>query len=151
MENDFKKALNYSFLLLKYRPRAKAEIISRLKRKDNSPAIIEKVVNYLEENNFINDEEFCRIFISSGINRGWGKRKIEANLNKLSVPRGIYQGILNETKFSSEDLRQRIERRIEFYKNGKNVFVKVMRYFISRGFDYQDVLDILDDLGLDKY
>ncbi|MBU2436171.1 MAG: recombination regulator RecX, partial [Candidatus Omnitrophica bacterium] len=87
------KALNYSFLLLRYRPRSREEIISRLKEKGYPSSLIEGTLDYLEEKNYINDEEFARTAIFSSLQKGYGRRRIEFMLKKL----GIEQSLIEES------------------------------------------------------
>ncbi len=70
-DDCFNKALQYSLLLLKYRARTKKEIFRRLKEKGWKNLLITKVVNYLNENKYLNDNEFVELFIESSLNKGW--------------------------------------------------------------------------------
>lgn len=147
---DYKKALNYSFLLLKYRPRSRAELIGRLKRKKISSYAINKVIGYLEEYNYINDEEFARGFVSSCRNKGWGPKRIFLGLKKLGVDTQLIDKNLKDKNDYSEEIRELIAKRMKRYK-GKNKYQKIMRFLLGRGFYYQDIVIQLQDMGVNRF
>ena len=128
---DFAKALNYSFLLLKYRARSSSEIISRLKRKKYSISLIEKVVNYLQENNYLNDEDFTRLFVAWSLEKGWGPKRIDFNLKELGIPLK-----LREVSLGKIDYRQVIRETIKLKKAISSKFIRSLE---AKGFDPEDI------------
>ncbi|MDP2922540.1 MAG: regulatory protein RecX [Candidatus Omnitrophota bacterium] len=150
MEN-YNKALNYSFLLLKYRPRSYAEIKSHLKQKGYSPAITDKVIAYLSENNYINDEEFLRIYIASSLAKGWGRRRIDLALKRFGIGEHLREEALKDREIYCDKLREIIERKLRRYSGTKNAYQKIVRYLASRGFDYEDIFKELDNLGIERF
>ena len=148
---DYKKALNYSFLLLKYRPRSRKEIIYRLKRKKYSSYIIEKVIANLEENNYINDEEFVHIFVSSSLEKGWGRKRIDFVLRRLGIPQELREEALGGKDIYRDKLHQMIELKLSQYKSKFNAYNKILRYFLEKGFDYDDISREMQDLGVDRF
>lgn len=154
-EQDFKQALNYSFFLLKYRARSKYEIVSRLKRKKYSVAAIDKTIAFLEENNYINDANFIQAFILQALEKGWGARRIDYNLKKLGIGCEARSQAL-----AGIDQRQRIRELIgkylAGYKNKKDiapqkVWQKIVRFLVAKGFDYQDIFQEMDELGVRRF
>ena len=114
---DFSRALNYSFLLLKYRERSRFEIRSRLKDKGYSSGVIEQTINYLEENNYINDESFVAAFVVYSQDKGWGPRRIDFNLKKLGVSAELREKALKAAAGNyQENIREIIKQRLAQYK-----------------------------------
>jgi regulatory protein len=149
---DYTKALNYSFLLLKYRPRSFQEIKSRLKRKGYSSFLIDKVSAYLAENGYINDEEFSRVFIASLLAKGWGIRRIDLALKQLGIDENLRQQALKDNREACRGrLREIIERKIHKYRGAKSAYQKIVRYLVSRGFDYEDIFRELDNFGIERF
>jgi regulatory protein len=148
---DFEKALNYSFLLLKYRPRSRGEIEQRLKRKEFPPSVIKKVVDRLEEYNYINDAEFVRLFVSSSITKGWGKRRIVSALRKLKVSEQLYERFLPDKDTYRNRLRQLIRSKLKSYKGKRNIYQRIVRFLINRGFEYNDIYREMQDIDLAKF
>jgi len=154
MAKDFDKALRYAFLLLKYRARSKKEINDRLKRKGYSSSLIDKVIEYLQEYNYLNDEEFARMFVSSSVEKGWGQRRIKFEFKKFGVEPKIYERFLATRAFKDkkkEKINQLIERKMKFYKGKKNSTQKVIRFLLGKGFEYDEIFKALDQLGVKKF
>lgn len=147
---DYNKALNYSFLLLKYRPRSRAELIGRLKRKKISSGAIKKVVSFLEEYNYLNDERFTRGYVSSCRNKGWGPKRISVSLKRLGVSAQLIDKNLKSKEDYSEEIRELIEKRMNRYK-GKNRYQKIMRFLLGRGFYYRDIVSQMQEMGVDRF
>ncbi|MFA5007613.1 MAG: RecX family transcriptional regulator [Candidatus Omnitrophota bacterium] len=147
---DFRKALNYSFLLLKYRPRSRQEIIDRLKRKKYSSGVVEKAILFLEENNYINDEEFARLFVASSLNRGWGRKRIDYTLKKLGVAEDVRRIALLDKQAFYERLRELVERKILNKARDKKTYQKIIRNLATKGFNYEDIIRALEEAGFKK-
>lgn len=142
MEGDFKKALKYSFLLLKYRARSKNEVISRLKRKKFSSPITDKVLAYLEEKKYIDDNEFARLFASFRGEKGWGQKKIAFSLKKLGISEDLIKEVLGDRGTFKRKIRELIEEKKNCYKAPER-YKKILRLLSSRGFDYDDIQEAL--------
>ncbi|UCD15665.1 MAG: RecX family transcriptional regulator [Candidatus Omnitrophota bacterium] len=140
-DSQFKKALNYSFLLLKYRARSKGEIISRLKLRGVAGSLIDRVIDYLQEYNYINDGEFARGLAAASLKKGWGPRKIESALGKLKISQDLREEVLKDKSIYNSKIRELIEKRVARHKDKKNIFGKVLRYMVNRGFEYQDIIE----------
>lgn len=148
---DYNKALNYSYLLLKYRPRARREIIDRLSKKGYPASVIDKVLSSLESYNYINDEEFSRMFVSSGRLKGWGRKKIDYALKRFDITEALRKEALKDKEIFREDLKGLIKKKLFRYKEKKNAYQKIVRYFAARGFDYSDIIKELDSLGFNRF
>lgn len=147
---EFNKALNYSFSLLKYRARSRSEIESRLRLKGYDSSIIEKVVKYLQEANFINDCEFTRLFTVWKQEKGWGERKIALALRRLGIDEDLISEVLRDKEIFRKKIKELVEKKINYYK-GPNKYQKILKYLVSRGFNYSDAKTALSQAGLDGY
>ncbi|RJP28922.1 MAG: regulatory protein RecX [Candidatus Omnitrophota bacterium] len=87
------KARNYAFLLLKFRQRSVAELTRRLKSKKYDAGVINNVINWLLEHNFIDDNIFAKNWAETRISRGVGITKIKYEL-KL---KGVSNNIIDQT------------------------------------------------------
>jgi len=141
---DYKKALNYSFLLLKYRPRSRQEIIERLNRKKYPSATIDKVIRVLEESRYINDEEFVRLYVASSLNRGWGRKRIEYTLKKFGISEDLRSSALKDNQPFKEKLRELVQRKISGKTKDRKTYQKIIRNLATKGFDYEDIIRELD-------
>ena len=151
---DFNKALNYSFLLLKYRARSRAEIASRLKKKGYSASIIEKTIAYLKEANCINDEDFVENFVNYSLEKGWGPRRIDFNLNKLGISCELRKQVLERQIDYRPKIREIIKRKLTYYKKSgdrdKGIWQKISRSLVAKGFSYEDIFREMKDMEVDR-
>lgn len=147
---DYKKALNYSFLLLKYRPRSKQEIIERLNSKNYAAATIDKVIRRLEENRYINDEEFARLFVSFSLNKGWGRKRVDYTLKKLGISEDLRDNALGDKEVFRERLREVVQKKISGKARDKKTYQKIIRNLTAKGFDYEDIIRELENRGFKK-
>ena len=140
---DFNKALNYSFLLLKYRARSRNEIISRLKRKGYTSVVRKRTVDYLEENNYINDKKFAHLFVSYSLEKGWGPVRIDFNLERLGVSEVLRKQALGGDFTYNDRVREIIKRKLEHYKRINSslpaikIWQKIVMHLTRKGFDYK--------------
>lgn len=143
MDDLFKKALDYSFLLLKYRPRTVQEIKNRLKQKKFSKPVIEKVIGYLEERNLVNDEEFAFIYTRDKLQRGYGERLIRFQLKQLGAHPQIIDTALERVKhqINYKEIIKKLVNKLSSRNKKKQV---ILRYLIQRGFSYDDILKYSD-------
>ncbi len=148
---DYNKALNYSYLLLKYRLRSRHEIIERLGKKNYPSSIIDKVLSSLENDNYINDEEFSRLFVSSCRAKGWGRKKIDYALKRLGVAENYRREALKDKQVFKEELKELIAKKLPRYKQGKNAYQRMIKYLAARGFDYSDIIKELENLDFTRF
>ncbi|NQT28519.1 MAG: RecX family transcriptional regulator [Candidatus Omnitrophica bacterium] len=155
--NNFNKALNYSFLLLKYRARSTNEIVSRLKRRGYTPTVRQKVVDYLEENNYLNDEEFARLYVNCSLEKGWGPIRIDFNLMKLGISEALCKQVLEGDFACNSRIREIIEEKLEYYKRTKpslpepKIWQKIVLHLGRKGFDYKVINQEIENLGVNRF
>jgi SOS response regulatory protein OraA/RecX len=125
-------------------------MISRLKIKGYSSLIIKKTLHYLQENGYINDKEFVRLFVASKQEKGWGQIKICLGLKRLGVSEDLIDEATKDKNLFTEKLRDLINKKIYFYK-GPDKYHKILKYLASRGFRYSDIRDILEEIGIKKF
>ena len=86
----FKNAKAHALQYLSYRDRSKWELSQYLSKKEHSPPVIQKTLDYLTEINYVDDHRFAL---------GWGQYKI--NKNKLGKNRLYFEllgkGVNKET------------------------------------------------------
>jgi regulatory protein len=149
--DDFSKALNYSFLLLKYRPRSKGEIKNRLRQKGYSVSLIGRVLSSLEGQGYLNDEEFTRVFTAAQLAKGYGRRKILMRLKGLEIPEDLSSLFLPDKKAYQNKLKELIEKKLKHCAKAGNNYQKILRYLAMRGFEYQEIINELDNLGIERF
>src|SRR3989344_2821902 len=109
LDDDLQALLNYAYFYLKFRPRSKKEVfnylLKKIKKRHWSTDDVEKVVERLEEQNFINDKEFVKWFVEQRIiGKPKGKFVLKAELLRFGIPKELIDGYLEEHPLEEEDL-----------------------------------------------
>ena len=151
MRDNYNKALNYSFLLLKYRQRSKYEIIERLKSKNYTDSVAKKVISFLEEHDFINDEAFAPLFVNSCIQKSWGPKRIRYALKKLGVDEELIKQSLPDKEVTKEVLKELAQKKVTYYKGKKNSYPKTVNALLRKGYNYGDIFQVLNELGVKRF
>lgn len=144
MTETYQKALNYAFLLLKYRPRSVREMRDRLERKAFSSSDIEKVIRHLSEYGYLDDVLFARLFARDKVKRGYGRKRITYELLRLGI--GFEQAKTALTEADREiDSVQVLKDLAERAMAGKQDREKVVQYLLRRGFSLTEILKVLNN------
>ena len=138
-EGHLQAAKEYAFLLLKFRLRSEQELASRLRQKKFSEAVIQDVLSFLKDRQFIDDQVFAKGWVASRLKRPFGLRRISRELTLKGLGKEIISEALakarenyNESEVASQLARQRFSRLkdIEVQKAKARVYA----YLIRRGF-----------------
>ena len=111
----------------------------------------DKILEYLMENRFVNDERFAKSFVRGKINQsGWGVNKIRFHLIQKGIDKDIIEEALGQT--DEEVYRQRL---IEILKTkaktvkAANDFEKKRKlavYAMQKGFEGSLVWEVLKEI-----
>ncbi len=122
----------------------RAEIMEKMQRWGISYDAIERILNRLEQEKFIDEERFCRAFIHDKYRFAkWGKAKIAQALQLKKISRMTFSSFLNEIDQEEylsilSDLlaakRKSVRAENEFELNNK-----LIRFALSRGFEMEDI------------
>ncbi|MFH1768254.1 MAG: regulatory protein RecX [Candidatus Omnitrophota bacterium] len=145
---EHRRALNYSFLLLKYRLRSRDEIARRLKRKKFSSSAIDTVLQFLEDYKLIDDKKFVVLFIESRFKRGYGREKIRFDLSRFGIPAGLANEQIGKIKQDDyiNMIRVIAEKRSKCYKGKMNIRARLFRFLQQRGFQVEEIQSALRDV-----
>ncbi|MCF7894888.1 MAG: recombination regulator RecX [Candidatus Omnitrophica bacterium] len=149
---SFSKALNYAFLLLRFRPRSESEIRTRLKKRKVPLSVIKEVIDYLKGSNYINDQEFIKSYIDSCLAKGWGPIKANVKLKEFGVSVKLRRQALEQIEDKSQGLiDDLIEQKINYLRKSKpnleenKIKAKTVRYLAAKGFYYKDIYTRLNN------
>lgn len=148
---DFEKAKNYAFLLLKFRLRSVNELLERLKRKGFSEELSRKVVSFLEEKRFLDDNLFAKSWIDSRLKRRIGLRRIRQELKVKGVDKEIVEeqvGSINKDYSEASIIVDSIKIKLEKLKGIEPIVAKrrIYGYLVRRGFSPEIVINNLNRL-----
>ena len=134
-----------------YQERCVKDVRDKLKTFDLPQEEKDKILDYLLDNRFVNDERFAKSFVRGKVNQsGWGVNKIRFHLVQKGIAKDIIDEALEQT---DEDLyRQRL---IDILKTKcKTVKAetdferkrKLAAYAMQKGFEGSLVWEVLKDL-----
>lgn len=147
-----KKAKNDSIRFLSYRPRSEWEIINKLKNKKYPQIVIENVVEWLKEKDFVNDINFSNTWIKHKLdNNPIGRLKIKNELKNKGIDKRIIENTINNFLSNDDDelklAYQFIKKKRDSLKF-KNVELdnkKIINLLKSRGFSYNIINQIYNE------
>lgn len=142
------KAYNYAIKYLK-NIKTKKDVYDYLIRKGFTDEETSEVCDYIEEVGLVDDDLYVKFFVEDSFRiKNKGARKIIYELKQ----RGIDDDKINEAMEEANDmeyeaLKEAYERKLEATKSETDEYKrknKIIRFLISRGFDYSDIKDIVD-------
>ena len=136
-----------------YQERCVKEVRDKLKTFDIAEEEKTKILDYLLDNRFVNNERYAKAFVRGKVNQsGWGVNKIRFHLIQKGIDKDIIDEALGQT--DEEAYRQRL---IEILKTkAKTVKAdsdfekkrKLAAYAMQKGFEGSLVWETLKDLAI---
>jgi len=128
-----------------YQERCVSEVRTKLERLGADESLSKEVINYLIEQRFLNEKRFVEAYVQGKLRiKKWGRQKIKAALfqkriDAKLIQEGIYSAISDEEY--QQVLASLIERKNRELSTEKNLQIKkqkLMRFLLSRGFQYDE-------------
>ena len=133
-----------------YQERCVKDVRNKLKTFDIPEEAKTKILDYLLDNRFVNDERFAKSFVRGKVNQsGWGLNKIRFHLMQKGISKEIIEDAMQQT--DEEVYRQRL---IEILKvKSKTVKAatdfekrqKMAAYAMQKGFEGALVWEVLKE------
>lgn len=112
----------------------------------------QEILEYLTLNRFIDPKRYALLFVREKCRLGkWGKRKIiEALRIKHISKEVITTAIEQEYKEEKETLELIIKQKMKTIKgkDSRDIANKLIRFALSRGFEYEEVKNVLEKLKI---
>lgn len=149
--DSLEKAKNYSFLLLKFRPRSEKEIYDSLKRKKFSAEIIQKTCKTLKDYGFINDNNFAKAWVQERITKSFGLRKIRQELKLKGIAAGLIESNISamQDSYPQKDIAMKLAKaqlaKMEKVKP-ERAKQHIYGYLLRRGFVSETIIDVIEEL-----
>ncbi|MBE5935666.1 MAG: regulatory protein RecX [Lachnospiraceae bacterium] len=105
-EYIFARAKKKALAILERSINSKHQLRTKLKRADYNDNIIDKVMGFLEEYNFVDDYMYSKIYIEANSSRK-SKLELKMELKKRGIDNDIIQSIFEEMSDDSEELAVR--------------------------------------------
>lgn len=132
--------------LLSRRDYSSSELAERLRRDGYSGVLVEELVTRALECGLVNDARYGAAFARSKVACGWGRVKIERELERRGVPVSSVEGWPEE--FFSEDEEREHARLLASRRRvtGKNDYEKTVRFLVGRGYGYALSSEVARDI-----
>ena len=140
MKNNLQQLLIKAERYCAYQERCRFEVEQKLRQLNAIPDEISKIISALEEDDFLNDERFAKLFVSGKFRiKRWGKNKIRAELKMKRVSNEKIQKALDD--IDREEYLKTIQHIAA--KKGKEIKNQELRikkqkigmFLLSRGFE----------------
>ena len=155
--NDNNNYLVYDNALkyINIKMRCEKEIKEYLEKKNIDDKLIYDTINKLKNNGYINDKLYVKSFISDKIRLNKeGINKIRNELIKLDIDKNIIEDELSKVDISDINcnLERLIDKRINSNKSyaGDVLKIRLLNEFINKGYEREEILDILNKKDLDN-
>lgn len=135
------KAQDMALKFLSYKMRTEKEIRRKLSENEYSDSVIEKVINFLLNYNYINDFEYCMSYIRQSQRlKPMGNLAIKQKLRFYGVDDGIIEKALSESDIDEvQQASQLIDKKLHLM-DLENIDVakkrKLQDFLLRRGYSY---------------
>ena len=152
-EEEQGKANAYALRLLSYRERSEYEITQKMKEKGYANSIVENTMNFLKQNQYVDDKQFAAAFVENRLNKkNRGRTLIKQELYSKGVSKEIIQKTVDEYMDPDQEYAMAMEISEKKLKttfkdhNKKEKYQKLGLFLQRKGFNYEIISKILNKL-----
>lgn len=136
-----------------YRERCESEIKQKLFQLAVERNETDFYINYLKENNFLNEERFVAAFARGKFNiKSWGKRKIIQELQAKQIDSKKIQQSIEQIDDGLYFIRLQdlLEKKIKKIKETDTFIIKqkLMQYAMQKGYEMELINEVLKEFKL---
>ena len=136
-----------------YQERCVKDVRDKLKTFDIPEEEKSKILDYLLDNRFVNDERFAKSFVRGKVNQsGWGMNKIRFHLMQKGIDKELIDEALGQTDEAvyGQRLIDILKTKSKTVKaeNGFEKKRKLAAYAMQKGFEGNLVWEVLKDLAV---
>lgn len=136
-----------------YQDRCHQEVEQKMRDFLLIPEAKDEILLYLIQENFLNEERFARSYTRGKFYiKKWGKNKIKQHLKQKNISEKLIQ--IAFTEIDEEDYKVTAKKNAyRYYEKQKELNFyhkknKTIKYMISKGFEYDVVLEILEEINI---
>ena len=144
--DDFDSAKEYALKLLEYRERSEQEIRERMVRKKYGEEVVDKTIEFLKNQNLLNDRRFARMWTESCLRRNYGRWKVQADLNGKGVDGDIIEEVLKESysKVNEAQLAlSLVQKKWPSLEKNNVVLRRLAGSLQRRGFSFEVIAEVI--------
>jgi regulatory protein len=138
-EPDFATIYNKSLDLLSRREHSVFELIQKLKKRYGPNKLINDAIIRLQESNLLDDQRFAEAYIKVRARKGFGPRRIDAELQQ----RKVSETIINEELSMIEDWNAlalaAFKKKFGNLQKDTKKILKAKSFLQNRGFSFEQI------------
>lgn len=146
-DNEYYEAYNLALSYIEYKLRSSTEIRKYLERKDYSNDLIDKIINELYKNNYINDLNYVKSFIADKLLLSYdGPYKIKNTLLNTGIEESIINDELNKIEdiIFEEKIKKIVSKRRKLNKKPNSIFIsKTYEYLLNLGYEKEMIASFI--------
>jgi regulatory protein len=151
-EEELSKAKSYVYRILARRMYTIKEIRDKLVEREYVEKIIEDVIATLERYGYLNDRTYAEEWIESRMrSKPKGKIALKRELERKGIDRSIIEDALSQAFDQSKEAEMALDlarRKVRSYNADDPVAAKrkLQSFLIRRGFDFETVKDVIEQV-----
>ena len=112
------------------------------------PELVQKAIDELAEQNFLNDRGFAGWWAEARIKQGWGQVKIKNELKMKGVEEEIINSVVDRDW--GEIINQMIDKQSAKFAglHGRDQRLKIRQWLFGRGFTWSQIQRAFDDITI---
>ena len=127
-----------------FKKRTENEVREKCKILKYNDELIEEIIDYLKENNYINDEIYVEKYIQNVMRlKNCSVNEIKIDLLRRGVDEGIIDKYINDEVYEFEEKSAEI---LAIKKIKTMEIQKLKKYLLNKGFSYNNVSKAIDNL-----
>jgi regulatory protein len=134
-----------------YRERTMQEVKQKLYEYQASEEVKEKIITFLKEENYVNDERYTQSYVRGKVNiKKWGKQKIKSELRNKNIKGEEVDNALNDIDEASYKktlmellIKKNNSLKDEIKNDRRN---KLVRYGLSKGYEMNLIFECLKEI-----
>ena len=148
-EGSYRKAFNTALRLLTRRDHSKYELAQKLKQRAFADDVIEKVLLECERLDYLNDERTAKVFTDQLLRKGYGAKRIRAELKRKGLTgrriAGSLSAMLSEAgeQENAERVLMKNIKRFDREDDRQKRMAKIFRFLYSRGFSTEAISGVM--------
>jgi len=152
LDDEISRGKKYTLFLLSKMDYSKYKLLQKLRTRNLSEISISKIIKWLEDNNYINDESFSYSWALYRINtKPVGRFRLNQELKTKGIGQEIRKKVINKVfnETSETDLaRKLVNQKISLQETDNLAFnpKKIYNFLIGRGFSTEIARDIYFEL-----
>ena len=147
----FSKARDTALKYINFKQRTKKEIVNKLREKEFTEDIIERVIKLFEKYGYIDDYAYAGGYLRDKFNlKGFGKERIKHELKQRGVSDNIIEDVINENDLNeTKKAAELVERKYGVWDYDIKEKRRIEGFLLRKGYSYdiiKETFDLLENI-----